>query len=88
LLGDHDATSLAFRELGVMPRELAVVDVDQRLLEFLGDGYFADLRVGLPAPLRGRFDVVVTDPRTRRPASGCSRRGPSRRWPPTVRRGC
>jgi hypothetical protein len=62
LLGDHDATSLAFRELGVMPRELAVVDVDQRLLEFLGDGSFADLRVGLPAPLRGRFDVVLTDP--------------------------
>jgi hypothetical protein len=61
LLGDHDATSLAFGVLGVAPRELAVVDVDQRLLELLG-GYFADLRVGLPAPLRGRFDLVLTDP--------------------------
>jgi hypothetical protein len=66
LLGDHDATSLAFSVLGVQPRELAVVDVDQRQLSFLaGQGigtWFADLRVGLPAPLRERFDVVLTDP--------------------------
>jgi hypothetical protein len=62
LLGDHDATALAFEVLGVAPRELAVVDVDQRLLEYLGQGYFADLRVGLPAPLRERFDIVLTDP--------------------------
>ena len=26
------------------------------------DIWFADLRVGLPVPLRGRFDVVLTDP--------------------------
>jgi hypothetical protein len=66
LLGDHDATSLAFGALGVVPRELAVVDVDQRQLAFLGergvDVWFADLRVGLPEPLRGRFDLVITDP--------------------------
>jgi hypothetical protein len=66
LLGDHDATSLAFQVLGVRPRELAVVDVDQRQLTFLTsegvDTWFADLRVGLPLPLRGRFDVVLTDP--------------------------
>ena len=63
LVGDHDATSLAFDVLGLHPRELAVVDVDQRLLAFLApDAYFADLRVGLPAPLRGRFDLVLTDP--------------------------
>jgi hypothetical protein len=66
LVGDHDATSLAFKVLGVRPRELAVVDVDQRQLAFLADQgvdtWFADLRVGLPAPLRGRFDLVLTDP--------------------------
>ena len=64
LLGDHDATSLAFEVLGVAPRELCVVDVDQRQLAFLDgvDTWFADLRVGLPAPLRGRFDIVLTDP--------------------------
>jgi N4-bis(aminopropyl)spermidine synthase len=66
LLGDHDATSLAFGVLGAAVRELAVVDVDQRQLRFLAghgvDTWFADLRVGLPAPLRDRFDVVLTDP--------------------------
>lgn len=66
LLGDHDATSLAFDVLGIQPLELAVVDVDQRQLTFLSshgvDTWFADLRVGLPAPLRERFDVVLTDP--------------------------
>ena len=42
-----------------------MVDVDQRQLAFLAgaaDTWFADLRVGLPAPLRGRFDIVLTDP--------------------------
>jgi N4-bis(aminopropyl)spermidine synthase len=66
LLGDHDATSLAFGVLGVRPRELVVVDVDQRQLGFLAeqgvDTWFADLRVGLPAPLRERFDLILTDP--------------------------
>jgi hypothetical protein len=66
LLGDHDATSLAFAALGARVRELAVVDVDQRQLRYLAahgvDTWFADLRVGLPKPLRERFDVVLTDP--------------------------
>jgi hypothetical protein len=65
LLGDHDATALGFQALGLRPRELCVVDVDQRQLAFLSgaaDTWFADLRVGLPAPLRGRFDLVLTDP--------------------------
>jgi Branched-chain polyamine synthase A C-terminal domain len=66
LLGDHDATSLAFGALGAAVRELAVVDVDQRQLRYLAsygvDTWFADLRVGLPAPLRERFDIVLTDP--------------------------
>ncbi|HEY6892051.1 MAG TPA: bis-aminopropyl spermidine synthase family protein [Solirubrobacter sp.] len=66
LLGDHDATSLAFGVVGAAVRELAVVDVDQRQLRYLAahgvDTWFADLRVGLPAPLRDRFDIVLTDP--------------------------
>ena len=66
LVGDHDATSLAFGALGAPVRELAVVDVDQRQLRYLAsygvDTWFADLRVGLPAPLRDRFDIVLTDP--------------------------
>ena len=52
--------------LGAAVRELAVVDVDQRQLRYLAghgvDTWFADLRVGLPAPLRDRFDIVLTDP--------------------------
>ena len=65
LLGDHDATSLAFGALGVRAARARVVDVDQRQLRFASDGvdtWFADLRVGLPAPLRDRFDIVLTDP--------------------------
>jgi hypothetical protein len=66
LVGDHDATSLAFGALGIELRELVVVDVDQRLLGFLAHAgvevRFADLRVGLPAPLHGGFDLVLTDP--------------------------
>jgi hypothetical protein len=66
LLGDHDGTSLAFEALRARVRELAVVDVDRRMLGYLRshgvDAWFADLRVGLPAPLRERFDVVLTDP--------------------------
>ena len=55
----------ASRPSALAPRELCVVDVDQRQLAFLAgaaDTWFADLRVGLPAPLRGRFDIVLTDP--------------------------
>lgn len=67
MLGDHDATTLAFDLLGIDVGELAVVDIDHALLEFLGERsdaacYFADLRIGLPAPLRDRFDLVVSDP--------------------------
>jgi N4-bis(aminopropyl)spermidine synthase len=72
LLGDHDCTSLALGVLGLRVRELAVVDVDQRLLAFLrrrseelGTGarhLFCDLRLGLPPSLRAGADVVLTDP--------------------------
>ena len=57
LLGDHDATSLAFAVLGVAPRELAVVDVDQRQLQLPGG--------------RGRRHVVRRP--ARRPAGAAAR---------------
>ena len=65
MLGDHDATSLAFGVLGIEVGELAVVDIDHALLEYLDSIeqlYFADLRLGLPRALHDRFDIVVTDP--------------------------
>jgi N4-bis(aminopropyl)spermidine synthase len=62
-LGDHDCTALALR-LVAAPREVAVVDIDQRVLEYARElpTWFADLRIGLPAPARGRYDIVFTDP--------------------------
>jgi N4-bis(aminopropyl)spermidine synthase len=78
LLGDDDLISLALarfvRELGTRDtiRELAIVDVDERLLAFIGDELGAtdypvqlirsDLRDPLQASLAGAFDTVVTDP--------------------------
>lgn len=67
MLGDHDATTLAFGVLGIEVGELAVVDIDQDLLAYVdersnAESYFADLRIGLPGPLHDRFDIVVTDP--------------------------
>ena len=78
LLGDDDLTSIALgrfvREFGASESiaELAVVDLDERLLEFigteLGDAGFPvrlvqhDLREPLPPALRRHFDTVVTDP--------------------------
>jgi predicted methyltransferase len=78
ILGDDDLTSLAVAEVlrhaGAQAEipELAVVDVDERILEFLEPRLAAlgvdatlvlhDLREPLPADLRGRFDTVFTDP--------------------------
>ncbi len=78
LLGDDDLISLTLarfvRQLGSRDtiRELAIVDVDERLLAFIGDELAAtdypvrlircDLRDPLPASLVGTFDTVVTDP--------------------------
>ena len=62
-LGDHDCTALALA-LVARPREIAVVDVDQRVLEYerAVQTWFADLRIGLPESARGRYDLVFTDP--------------------------
>lgn len=64
-VGDHDLTSLALHRL--RPQlDLAVVDIDDRLLEFLDGrgvpGWFSDLRCDLAEPLRGSADLVLTDP--------------------------
>lgn len=70
-LGDHDLTSLALA-LTVPRCRIAVVDVDDALLEFIDRSAarlgatvtcrFADLRLGLPADLAATADLVFTDP--------------------------
>ena len=89
LLGDHDATSLAFEVLGVRPRELCVVDVDQRQLAFLAGRRHLVRRPARRAAgaaartLRHRADRSAVLARGRR---ACSRRGRLRRS--SARRGC
>ena len=76
LLGDDDLMSVAllrFARQFLLPiEELVVLDLDQRLLEFIGSELDGapfpiqrlrwDARRPLPASLAGRFDTVVTDP--------------------------
>lgn len=76
LLGDDDLTSIALlrfvRECGGRIEELVVIDVDDRLLAFIGDELEQapfphrcvhwDVREPLPPSLAARFDTVVTDP--------------------------
>ncbi len=70
-VGDHDLTSLAVALVhpGV---EITVVDVDERILEFIDAEadrrglpircHFADLRYGLPPGARAWADLAFTDP--------------------------
>jgi hypothetical protein len=70
-VGDHDLTSLA---ACLVNRDLAttVVDVDERILEFIDAEaarlgldvrcLFADLRLGLPTTAAASADLVFTDP--------------------------
>jgi branched-chain polyamine synthase A-like protein len=70
--GDHDCTSLAFGVLGLAPYSVTVIDIDERLLGFIGGEaaaagapvtpLFADLRISMPPAARGAHDVVFTDP--------------------------
>jgi predicted methyltransferase len=76
LLGDDDLMSVALlrfaRQFRVAIEELAVLDIDKRLLDFIGPELDAapfphrrlrwDARRPLPSSLAGRFDTVVTDP--------------------------
>ncbi|WP_298180947.1 bis-aminopropyl spermidine synthase family protein [Saccharomonospora sp.] len=67
-VGDHDLTSLAVHELRA-DADLAVVDVDDRVLEHIDRRsggtvltVHADLRFGLPRAVAGKADVVFSDP--------------------------
>jgi hypothetical protein len=70
-LGDDDFTSVAAGLLGVA-WGITVIDIDERLMKVIEDVsrdaglgiecIVRDLRQPLPEELRGRFDVVLTDP--------------------------
>jgi hypothetical protein len=70
-LGDDDFTSVAAGLIGVA-KGITVLDIDERLIKVIegvsraaGLGVECvvhDLRLPLPEELRGRFDVVLTDP--------------------------
>lgn len=66
-VGDHDLTSVALTLVAPAARPV-VVDLDERLLAFLGEQpgpircRWADLRFGLPADLHGAADLIFTDP--------------------------
>ncbi|MFY7066744.1 bis-aminopropyl spermidine synthase family protein [Nocardiopsis changdeensis] len=70
-VGDHDLTSVALALVEPRARVL-VADIDERVLAHIDAvagrlgldvrTHFADLRLGLPAGLRGQADVVFTDP--------------------------
>ena len=77
ILGDDDLVSIAIG-LTQMAKELAVVEIDERLTSFIEktaekygfdvDIYTRDLRDPLPDELIGRFDVFETDPPETLPA--------------------
>jgi len=70
-LGDHDLSSIALALLRP-DLELTVVDVDQRILQFIGQTaqehnwnihtHFADFRIEFPRSLQKQFDLIFTDP--------------------------
>lgn len=70
-LGDDDFTSVAAALLGVAG-EITVIDIDERLIEAIEEAsrdgglgiecVIHDLREPLPEGLRGKHDVVLTDP--------------------------
>jgi hypothetical protein len=66
--GDHDVTSLLLHRVAP-DANLTVVDIDERLLSYVGERsgsgvrcVYADFRFGLPPALAETADVVVTDP--------------------------
>jgi predicted methyltransferase len=71
VLGDDDLVSVALA-LAAEPEEVAVLEIDERLVEFInqvaaGRGLpisaeWHDLRTPLPSTYMGRFDAFVTDP--------------------------
>ena len=78
VLGDDDLVGLALALTGA-PEEVVVLDIDERLLDFIGSkakeiGFGrletrrADFRDPLPGDLVGRFHVFLTDPSESLPA--------------------
>jgi len=72
LLGDDDLTSVA-AALSGLPRRIGVLDVDERIIQFIRDvakdrGWdhlqveSYNVQEGLPTHFRGQFDVFFTDP--------------------------
>lgn len=72
LLGDDDLTGIA-AALSGLPRRICVLDVDERIVQFVRDvardrgwqnvqAEVYDVREELPAHLRGQFDTFFTDP--------------------------
>ncbi|HEY8347338.1 MAG TPA: bis-aminopropyl spermidine synthase family protein [Symbiobacteriaceae bacterium] len=72
LLGDDDLTGIA-AALSGLPRRICVLDVDERIVQFIREvardrgwqnlqAEVYDVRTALPSHLRGQFDVFFTDP--------------------------
>lgn len=71
IVGDDDLFSLALSLTG-LPKEVVVVDVDERLVNFINrvakerglnvSAFVYDVQKKLPEEFRKRFDVFVTDP--------------------------
>ena len=74
-VGDDDLTSIAVgmlaAHLGAFPRRLCVLDIDDRLVDYISsassglfqvDTFQHDLRDPLPVELESQFDVFFTDP--------------------------
>ncbi len=71
VVGDDDLFSLASSLTG-MPEKVAVVDIDERLINFINrmageyslnvEAFVYDVQQAFPDELKGKFDVFVTDP--------------------------
>lgn len=71
VVGDDDLFSLAL-SLTELPKEVVVVDIDERLVNFINrvakkeslnvSAYVYDVQKRLPDEFKGNFDVFVTDP--------------------------
>ncbi|MFL2804339.1 MAG: bis-aminopropyl spermidine synthase family protein [Dehalococcoidia bacterium] len=76
ILGDDDLTSLAIllcmQKYQIFPKQISVVDIDDRILDFIGNHYMhshikpklvhSDLSDGIDQDLLNKHDVFITDP--------------------------
>jgi predicted methyltransferase len=72
ILGDDDLTSIALALTG-LPKEISVLEIDERILNFINQvakdrrwhhlkAYKYDVRDSFPAHLSGQYDTFFTDP--------------------------